>query len=158
MDQFTIRTIGKIQIDDSGIRLMLKPEYIPALTELEQFSHINVFWWFDRCDTPASRASLVEQAPYNDGPATLGTFATRSPARPNPLALSCCAVRYVDSANGIIGLAYIDADDGSPVLDIKPYTPSLDRVEHPLVPAWCAHWPNSVEQSAEFDWSSVFTR
>jgi tRNA (Thr-GGU) A37 N-methylase len=57
---------------------------------------------------------------------------------------------------GIIGLAFIDAEDGTPVLDIKPYTPSLDRVENPIVPKWCAHWPKSVESSGSFDWSSVF--
>ncbi len=59
--------------------------------------------------------------------------------------------------NGVIGLAYIDADDKSPVLDIKPYTPSLDRVEQPEVPIWCKHWPKNVETSGDFDWESEFT-
>jgi len=58
--------------------------------------------------------------------------------------------------NGVIGLAYIDADDQSPVLDIKPYTPSLDRAETPRVPEWCGHWPKNVESSSDFDWESEF--
>jgi len=44
----------------------------------------------------------------------------------------------------------------SPVLDIKPYTPSLDRVEAPGVPKWCSHWPKSLEQSEDFDWENEF--
>ena len=61
----------------------------------------------------------------------MGIFATRAPLRPNPIALSTAEVLDIDQANGILRLAYIDALDGTPVLDIKPYTPSLDRVETP---------------------------
>ena len=62
----------------------------------------------------------------------------------------------IDHENGLIRIAYIDADDGTPVLDLKPYTPSLDRVESPDVPDWCAHWPRSVEESGDFDWENEF--
>ena len=50
----------------------------------------------------------------------------------------------------------IDANDGTPVLDIKPYTPSSDRIEAPGVPEWCSHWPKSLEQSENFDWGNEF--
>lgn len=53
-------------------------------------------------------------------------------------------------------ISWIDAFDGSPVLDIKPYHPSIDRVEEPIVPDWCKNWPKSIESSGDFDWSSVF--
>jgi tRNA (Thr-GGU) A37 N-methylase len=86
----------------------------------------------------------------------LGTFATRSPERPNPLALSCAQITYIDKDNAVIGLAYIDAFNNTPVLDIKPYIPSLDRVEAPSVPQWCSHWPNSCEESGSFDWEKEF--
>lgn len=86
----------------------------------------------------------------------MGTFATRSPERPNPIALSCCGVTYVDLDNGIIGLEYIDARNGSPVLDIKPYTPSIDRVEKVSMPDWCAHWSRCYEDSGDFDWEKEF--
>jgi len=62
----------------------------------------------------------------------------------------------IDYEKGRIQIPYIDANDGSPVLDIKPYTPSLDRVEDPGVPAWCRHWPRSLEQSGSFDWENEF--
>ena len=94
--------------------------------------------------------------PYVNGPDEMGVFATRSPERPNPIALSCAYVTYINEQAGEIGLAYIDANDGSPVLDVKPYTPSLDRVEAPTVPQWCAHWPDNVETSGDFDWEDEF--
>ena len=156
MEQFFVKSIGKVFSDEQGARIVLEKEYIPALTHLEDFGYINVFWWFDGCDDPQSRARLVEKSPYKDSPEVLGTFATRAPQRPNPIALTCCLITYVDAQNGIVGLSYIDAQDGTPVLDIKPYTPSFDRVENPPMPAWCSHWPKNVEDSGDFDWGAVF--
>lgn len=155
-NNFTVKQIGIVCADDNGFRLELFPEYKEASTGLDGFSYINVFWWFFGCDTQSGRSILSENKPYTKGPDRLGVFATRSPQRPNPIALSCAYVTYIDAENGVIGLAYIDADDQSPVLDIKPYTPSLDRVDQPEVPAWCKHWPNNVETSGDFDWESEF--
>lgn len=153
---FTVKQIGVIRSDDDGFRIELAPEYREALIDLDGFSYINVFWWFSGCDNETDRNVLSEAKPYTNGPDRLGTFATRSPQRPNPIALSCAFVTYIDTKNGVIGLTYMDADDQSPVLDIKPYTPSLDRVEQPGGPAWCSHWPHSVETSGAFDWDSEF--
>lgn len=50
----------------------------------------------------------------------------------------------------------MDCHDNTPILDIKPYTPSFDRVENPSVPSWCAHWPGSIEESALFEWENEF--
>lgn len=156
MEQFNLKAIGKIYVDEKDTRLVLDREYIPALTNFKDFSYINVFWWFDKCDNSESRTKLTEKNPYKNAPEILGTFATRSPERPNPIGLTCSYVTYVDYQNGIIGLAYIDADNETPILDIKPYTPSLDRVENPLVPEWCSNWPKNVEESGNFNWSTVF--
>lgn len=156
MEQYFLKPIGRICWGQQGAELVVEQEYIPGLTNLEGFGYIQVLWWFHQSDDAASRSSLTEQSPYKDGPEVLGTFATRSPQRPNPIGLSCAEVLYIDHQRGAIGLAYIDAEDGTPVLDIKPYTPSLDRVENPATPDWCAHWPQSVESSGDFDWESVF--
>lgn len=153
---FTVTQIGVIRADDNGFCLELAPSYKKALAGLEGFSHIQVLWWFSGCDNAADRGSLTEQKPYTQGPEVLGAFATRSPQRPNPIALSCAAVTYLDAENGLVGLGYIDAHDQSPVLDIKPYTPSFDRVEQPGLPAWCSHWPSNVETSGDFDWEGEF--
>lgn len=156
MEKFTVKSIGKVRSDESGMRIEMEKEFIPALTNLEGFGYINVLWWFHQSDNESSRSKLIEKSPYKGSPDTLGTFATRSPERPNPIALTCAYITYLDCDNGIIGLAFIDAEDGTPVIDIKPYTPSFDRVERPIVPDWCANWPKDVEASGDFDWSKVF--
>lgn len=156
MEKLIVKPIGTIVNDHSEMYIRLDKSLFPALEGLEGFSYLQVLWWFNNSDNEASRSKLTEKKPYIHGPAVLGTFATRSPERPNPLALSCAQVTYIDRENAVIGLAYIDADNASPVLDIKPYIPSLDRVEDPVVPSWCSHWPNSCETSACFDWESEF--
>jgi tRNA-Thr(GGU) m(6)t(6)A37 methyltransferase TsaA len=156
MQKMILHPIGKISVCDGKAAVVLDEEYAPALTGLEGFSCVQILWWFDGCDNENSRTKLTMEKPYRHGPDDMGTFATRSPERPNPIALSCAFVTGIDRANGIVHLAYIDAFDGSPVLDVKPYTPSLDRVEAPQVPDWCGHWPDSVEKSGEFDWEAEF--
>ena len=86
----------------------------------------------------------------------MGVFATRSPQRPNPIALSVAQVLRIDQERGRIWIAYSDAEPGTPVLDLKPYTPSIDRVGEPQVPGWCSHWPQAMERAGEFDWESEF--
>lgn len=156
-NDFHVKPIGVIRADGDGFRVALRPAYREALAGLEGFAYVQILWWFSGCDNRADRQVFTEPRPYAGGPETLGTFATRSPRRPNPIALTSAQVIDIDRVNGTIGLAYIDADDQSPVLDLKPYTPSLDRVERPAVPEWCAHWPRSVETSGDFDWGSVFS-
>lgn len=122
MEKLALTPIGKIIVHDDETVIKLDQKYIPALTGLEGFGHLQVIWWFDGCDNSVARVRRT----------------------------------YIDIQNGIIGLGYIDANNGSPVLDLKPYTPSLDRVEMPRVPVWCAHWPACAEQSGEFDWEGEF--
>lgn len=153
---YTLTPIGTIVANETGFGLQLSPEYRKAMTGLEGFSHLQILWWFSECDTPEARTHLLEEKPYKNGPDLLGTFATRSPLRPNPIAVTVAAVTHIDPETGFIGLAWIDAFDGTPVLDIKPYSPCTDRVETPSVPEWCRTWPSSVEGCGEFDWSSVF--
>lgn len=156
MENFMVKRIGVVQAGEDGFCIQVDKEYLPALSALDGFSHLNILWWFSECDNENARATLVEKSPYKNAPAEMGVFATRSPMRPNPIALSCSQVTYLDLENGIIGLAYMDANHNTPVLDIKPYTPSVDRVEHPKVPQWCAHWPKSYETSGDFNWENEF--
>lgn len=156
MHSMTIRPIGHVSVTPEGFFLVLTPPYASGLTALEGFTHLQILWWFSGCDDDTSRSTLTVPRPYQGAPETMGVFATRSPMRPNPIALSTAQVLYIQPEAGRIALAYIDAEDQTPILDIKPYTPSLDRVSVPHVPAWCAHWPQDYESSANFDWSKVF--
>ena len=99
---------------------------------------------------------FVLDKPYKKGPEKIGVLATRSPVRPNPIASSSCALIGVDAARYRLELGYIDAEDGTPVLDIKPYEPSDDMVRDVVMPAWCTHWPKCLEESADFDWGAEF--
>lgn len=156
MQQFTVNPIGSIEMNEEGMFVRLDSEYIPALRGLDGFSHINILCWFHGCDNAAARSFLEMKKPYRSAPPVLGTFATRAPARPNPVALSAAQVLHIDHEAGVIWIDYTDANPGTPVIDLKPYTPSIDRVEHPQVPDWCAHWPANREASGEFDWENEF--
>ncbi|MCB6203506.1 SAM-dependent methyltransferase [Extibacter muris] len=156
MAVFEVHPVGKIRSNGEGAFIELQKEYVQALTALEGFSHVNVIWWFSDFDNDKARAIITAEQPYKQAPDEMGVFATRSPIRPNPIALTTSEVIGIDYENGIVQIAYTDANDASPVLDIKPYTPSLDRVEEPGVPGWCGHWPKSIEASADFAWEEEF--
>lgn len=153
---YTLNSIGRIRNNEGEAFIELDKKYIPALKALEGFSHINVLWWFDKFDNDEARAVLEADQPYKKAPKKVGIFATRSPIRPNPIALTAVEVIGIDYERGIINIAYIDADDNTPLIDIKPYTPSLDKIDTPSVPKWCSHWPESLEKSADFDWEKEF--
>ena len=156
MEGFKVQPIGMVHQDDNGAYIQIEEAYIPALQALEGFGHVNVLWWFSQYDTEQARAILETPQPYKGAPEIMGIFATRSPMRPNPLALSTAGVIGLEQEKGILRVDHIDAEEGTPVLDIKPYTPSMDRVDAPRVPQWCSHWPQSIEESGEFDWEAVF--
>ncbi len=156
MEKFTVHPIGKLQLKEGNTYVVVDKNYIPALNGLDNFSHINIFWWFDDNDSEDERETLETYSPYKGSPNTLGIFATRSPFRPNLIALTTVKIINIDYEKGIIQINYIDANNNTPILDIKPYTPSFDRVENPDVPSWCNTWPKSLEESANFDWESVF--
>ena len=144
--------IGRIEVEEGNFQLVLSSKYKDSLKGLEGFSHIQGIWWFDGCDNEIDNNQLITQKPYTEGPERLGTFATRSPARPNPIAITTWEIASIDYAKGIVKVYYIDALNGTPLLDIKPYTPSLDKVGNPTVPDWCKHWPKDLEGNRDFDW------
>ena len=73
----------------------------------------------------AARRDLIVQSPaHRDGP--VGTFALRSPARPNPVAMAAVSLLEIDVTTGVLQIDAIDAFEGTPVLDIKPWLASVD--------------------------------
>ena len=155
-DQFIVESIGRVRIDEEGFALVIDEPYRPALAEVDGFSHINVLWWCHLLDDPMFREMTIAERPYRDAPEQIGIFATRSPARPNPVALSAVPVMSIDATIGVVRVPWIDAEDGTPILDIKPYLPAVDRIREVSTPAWCAGWPEWYEDSATFDWGAVF--
>ncbi|MCF7919766.1 MAG: SAM-dependent methyltransferase [Candidatus Cloacimonetes bacterium] len=155
-NRFEIREIGKIIIDDRQVMIELGEKYREGLDGLAGFSHIQVLWWCHHNDTEKYRQSIECHTPYKNAPEILGTFATRSPFRPNPIGLTAAAVKSIDVQKGRIYLYYIDAENESPLIDIKPYHPSTDRIRDVKVPSWCEHWPKWQEDSEFFAWEDEF--
>ena len=102
MREFAVHQIGCISSKNGEFGIKLEPEYRIALTGIDDFGYVNILWWFSGCDDYSSRNKLTEPKPYRCGPDILGTFATRSPLRPNPIALSCSGITYVDVENGVM--------------------------------------------------------
>lgn len=151
-----LKYIGVVSYTENGCVVKIDKPYIKGLKGLEGFGHINVLWWFSECDDLKSRSVLELEQPYRNAPEKVGVFATRFPERPNPIALTTSEVLSIDYEAGEILVAFIDAANGSPVLDIKPYIPSFDRIASPKVPQWQSEWPLSSEESSDFDWSKIF--
>jgi len=154
---FSVKPVGIVHADEGSFSIETLEQFRPALLGLDGFSHMLVLWWCDRSDTEEQRTETVCRKPYTKGPETIGIFATRSPVRPNPIALSAVPVLGIDTAAGIIRVPFIDADDGTPVLDIKPYLPSTERIRDVNVPALSSHWPQWYEDNWGFDWAAEFT-
>jgi len=132
VDQWTMRPIGYLHTPYSDTQqvpkglgaqhtaegvLEILPEYGAGLLDIEGFSHLVVIWIFDR----AQGYELVVTPPCDDRPH--GVFATRAPRRPNPIGLT--VVELVWREGWSLHLRGVDMLDGTPVLDLKPYTSSV---------------------------------
>jgi tRNA-Thr(GGU) m(6)t(6)A37 methyltransferase TsaA len=154
--KFQLTPIGEVRRSDTQTRLKIDPAFTTALEGLADFSHIIVLFWCHLSASEAHRRLLVHDKPYTQGPDRIGVLATRSPARPNPIALTTVQPLRMDLAAGVIEVPYIDAADGTPIIDLKPYHPSLDRIREVHTPGWCRHWPQWYEDAAAFDWDAEF--
>ncbi|MGH6816494.1 MAG: tRNA (N6-threonylcarbamoyladenosine(37)-N6)-methyltransferase TrmO [Hyphomicrobiaceae bacterium] len=99
----------------------LDPRYAAGLDGIELFSHLILLYWMDE-----ARRDLIRQVPSHLG-RPRGTFALRSPARPNPIALAVVELIRIESPNLIV--RSLDCRDGTPLIDIKPYFASIDSVQ-----------------------------
>lgn len=98
--------------DGPECRIELHPVWHPALEGLERYETIEVLYWLDR-----SRRDLVRQSPRGDE-STIGTFALRSPVRPNPIGTSLVRVLRIEA--GTLVVRGLDCLDGTPLIDLKP--------------------------------------
>ncbi len=98
--------------DAEGV-LRILPEFEIGLTDIEGFSHLFVLWEFDRSEG----FELMGSPPVDNRPH--GVFATRSPRRPNPIALTVVELLRREGAD--LHVRGVDMLEGTPILDIKPY-------------------------------------
>jgi len=140
----TVTPVGRVRNAATGTvdtgwgsvesRIELAPAWTGGLDGLGEFSHVIVVTHLHRvaAEEPALPA---KRRPRNrpDMP-LLGVFSQRARVRPNHIGVTACEVVRVSEKELVV--RGLDAIDGTPVLDIKPYVPLFDRVESPRVPAW----------------------
>ena len=97
----------------------LFPEFVEGLRSIEGFSHLILLYWLDQ----AKPAELVFTPPFDGQPR--GVFSTRTPRRPNPIALSVVAFDGFEAPD-TLKVRYLDCLDGTPLIDIKPFLPTTD--------------------------------
>jgi tRNA-Thr(GGU) m(6)t(6)A37 methyltransferase TsaA len=102
-----------------------------ALDNLDDFSHIVIIYWMHHSTGPAPKKVRPKGKP---GLPLMGVFATRSPDRPNPIGKTIARLRQ--RQGNVLIVEGLDAIDGTPVIDIKPYIPGLDSVDNAQVPLW----------------------
>jgi len=131
---FRLFPIGRVEKQGQVVRLRIFDEFVDGLLGLEGWSHVNVFYWFDHNDTPQQRR-LLRVHPRGDkrNPLT-GVFACRAPVRPNLIALSVCKILSVQGNR--VTLDELDAFDGTPILDLKPFIPPDAPMHDVRVPDW----------------------
>jgi tRNA-Thr(GGU) m(6)t(6)A37 methyltransferase TsaA len=101
--------VGRVEVD---------PRFVAGLEDLGLYSHVWLLYWMDR-----ARRDLIQQVPAHLG-RPRGTFALRSPVRPNPIALAAVELLGIEGAT--LRVRKVDCIDGTPLLDIKPYFASTD--------------------------------
>ncbi|MEK0326073.1 MAG: tRNA (N6-threonylcarbamoyladenosine(37)-N6)-methyltransferase TrmO [Nitrosopumilus sp.] len=138
--KFSLKKIGVVRnevkapryggFNDLISRIELEEEYTDGLKDLKDYSHITIVFWLSLVDsvdmthTPQGRKDVPE----------VGIFACRCSARPNPIAIT--TVELLGLEDAVLKVKGLDAIDGTPVLDIKPYTPQYDLPKNVQVPDW----------------------
>jgi tRNA-Thr(GGU) m(6)t(6)A37 methyltransferase TsaA len=119
---------------DAVCRIDVDARWAPALKDVATCSHLVVLYWMDK-----ARRDLVLQVPRHYGEQR-GTFALRSPARPNPIAMSVVRLLRVEGTSLLV--QGLDCLDGTALVDIKPYFASTDSVPD-AVTGWHAQRKNT---------------
>ena len=126
--------VGVVKREGQRAWLEIYPEYAPALTGLQDFSHLWVFYWFHGNDNPEERRTLQVHPRRDPANPLTGVFACRAPVRPNLIGFTACRIIKVEGS--VVEVADLDAQDGSPILDLKPYIPGGDAIPEAVTPEW----------------------
>ena len=125
-------THERLNLKEIISEIVINESLTQALDGIEGFSHIIVLYWMHRAirekkrlkTYPMGRTDVPEQ----------GIFAVRTPNRPNPIGKS--TVRLLERRKNILKVQGLDAIDGTPVIDIKPYIPDYDSARDARTPDW----------------------
>lgn len=115
-------------------RIEIDPRYVKGLAGLGEFSHVMVIFHLDRIPPFDIEKQIARNPRGMEDLAPVGVFAQRTKFRPNPIGISAVDLVAVDDKG--ITVRGLDALDGTPVLDIKPYIPAFERRDDVRMPAW----------------------
>ena len=115
------------QGNDKISKIEISKEYEGGLKDIEGFTHLHVFYWLHK----SKGFSLIVTTPWDT--ISHGLFTTRSPHRPNPIGHA--VVELVEQKDNILSVRGLDAIEGTPVMDIKPYIKKLD-VKTDAISGW----------------------
>jgi len=137
-----LRFIGVVEkAGEEEARVRIFPEYCAGLRGVEGFSHVIILYWMHLRDSEENRRTLLVFPRKHAVNVETGVFACRSPSRPNPIGL--CVVELLRVEGCVLTVKGLDALEGSPIVDVKPYLPRADLVPNPRVPEWTEHGPST---------------
>jgi len=113
--------------------IIIEEDLKEALSRIDEFSHIIVIYWMHKL-SPSQRSIIKVHPKANQNLPLVGVFASRSPARPNPIGVT--TVKLLERRDNVLKVTGLDAIDGTPVLDIKPYIPGDDSSTEAKTPGW----------------------
>ncbi len=130
-----LRSIGVVEgAEEQEARIRIFQEYCAGLKGIEGYSHLIILYWFHLKDSEEERQTLLVFPRRHEVNVEKGVFACRSPSRPNPIAL--CVVQLLKAENCVLTVKGLDALEGSPIVDIKPYLPRADSIPNAEAPPW----------------------
>ena len=118
-------------------QIRLAPHYLGGLQGLEGFSHILVVFLLHQALGFDPEKQLLRRPRGMETMHEVGVFAQRTKYRPNPIGITAVELRGIN--DGVVTVRGLDALDGTPVLDLKPYIPEFDRVAEVKTPDWVKH-------------------
>ena len=139
-EQAAVKFIGRVvEVNGEESEIEIMSEFCRGLFHLNHFSHLIVLYWLHLRDNENDRRTLRVIPMRHEGAPEMGVFGTRSPSRPNPIGL--CVVELLKLENCALIVKGLDAQEGSPILDIKPYIPRADSIPEAEVPEWTLKGP-----------------
>lgn len=137
-----IKFVGVVEKNSNGESIVkVFSSFCKALEGITSFSHIIILYWLHLRDTEKRRKTLTVIPRRHPRAPELGVFACRSPDRPNPIGLSVAELLKVEGCKMYV--EEIDAEVGSPIIDIKPYLPRADFIREARVPKWALLGPKT---------------
>jgi tRNA-Thr(GGU) m(6)t(6)A37 methyltransferase TsaA len=140
-DKGKLKFIGVVESSGELSRVKIFPEFCVGLEGLNNFSHIIILYWFHLRDNEEERRTLRVVPRRHPGAPQVGVFTSRSPSRPNPIGL--CVVELTKIEDCTLVVRGLDAFEGSPIIDIKPYIPRADSISDARAPEWTLHGPRT---------------